>query len=119
MANVLSHLVMSHAHEPGSNRDLLLEVGGQVSRGSHRLLDRGRLVSYLSGSDNLGTGWRVWRLIIAARNFIVGQGIGALLSAHRPAAHSWAACRPSQSRALRTLAGAHSKDVLLLLTAGG
>ena len=46
MANVLSHLLMSHAHEPCSNLNLLLEVGGQVLRRAHRLLDRGRLVSH-------------------------------------------------------------------------
>ena len=64
----------------------------------------------LSGSDNLGACWRVWRSDhFCPRNFIAGHGIGALLSAHRSAAHGWAADKLSQSRALQPwLARAHS-----------
>ena len=87
MANVLSHLLMSHVHEPCSNLNLLLEVG--IVGGSCRTL---------SGADDLGV-WRVWQSIIAAPVSLPSTVAGALLFAHCLAAHGRAAGKLFQSRA--------------------
>ena len=80
MANVLSHRLVSYAHEACSYLDLLLEVSGQTPRRPHGFVDRGRLVSRLERMADLGVPARVATDHFCPHEFMAGPNISALRS---------------------------------------